>query len=532
MFSLFNSLDKTKQEQLLADPSNPNPAPSVTVSKAIPAVSVSRSTIAPSKAVSNDLEAQPLAQKPTLKEIKVALRKAENKEEPKSQTEKPTLKEIKATLKMAQNTRNITAVLVSDNKAGAAVAQNVTQASDQEPKRTISAAPLRRKKTTTAIPSQSQHTVPDEEPLPMHTLLDNEAQGSGAQAEAPESEAAVPSPTDKETTNIKHVESLLNPIAPPFAPSTPQMTPRIAEEMTLRASQQMTPRTYRAMTPRAASLQMTPRTYEEMTPRASEVDRQSQKRQTEVNMAVKKFETRDYCIHDIRILHDRLNEESYYPDWQALIEPLCTWLESPKMPTESTKVLYWEEQQYYVLSTLRILLGNKIWAECYYPRILTALTTANKWYKKQGHMIIGIRKALNFLINHCNVIECIESLCESMEYKGEYKREVDLEEIHLMAMGAMLHRIHTHPEDEAELYRQLGAEGLTMHRIGAFGASALASGVASIRLAAMKFAIEFWHVAPEECYYEIMGGDEKTESILRYYINRHKKIDDHVSMIA
>ena len=549
---MFSTLDKIKQDQLLADPSNPNPGPPAPSSQAPSAVIGSRSTVVvPPKSAVKDLGAQLVTTKaeqlsvedpnavtekstfeatapantssstspppkPSLKDVKAQMRKAHNSHEnfdvaankapseahvAKSGTiltgpqKKPTLKEIKAkhaALIKAQDSSNDSNIAAPTAQIKALVVQKTTQTSNEDsvPAKdqaqneaqlakagTLSAAPLRRKKARRARSGQNQRKEPE-----------IEAQISTTPAETPEVEANPATIAEREDTDptVAEIDVTIVPPAPLSGTSVPQ-------------------------------------TYTEV----SESEEKRMKRAGFLAQALSRLSARTMDLECFRILQQRLYQDPNQPAWTALIEPLCAWLETPTMPTQTAHALDWQDVQFQALSTLRMILTNEPSANEYYPRILLTLTRANSWYTTQGPMVTGIRKGLNFVINHCNVLECLHTLCNLMQVE----RVESEDEIKLVSLGAMLHRIHSHPDQEAAFHQAMAAEQFIVTRLGNIGSTSLRSEIASIRKAAISFAQEFWHLVPEDDYWTLMEtGDAKTRNLLKYYIARHLKIDDHIEL--
>ena len=477
---MFASLDKAKQDQLLADPSNPNPTPSVT------------SISSPSKPPIKDSVAKPSAHKA---EPKIT---GEPEEVSTSSHVKPTLKEIKAALKKAQNVESKPADEPSRNEMSTAKepSQNGALAAKTG---SISAAPLRRKKMAQKAASQSQQKVPEIDKL-----------NTRAQNEAPEIELADVKNAETEATNAKRVTSDASDatiIAPlPVVAPPPDVEPQ-------------------PVIPGSAEYHEIAKTY------AGEVEKRKRWRSRSFfAQAELQLKSRDIGCGDFRVLQARLENDLEMPVWGGLIEPLCEFLEKPKWPRASDpENLKWEDIQFHALSTLRMLMLNPLWAADHYPRIVMALTNMNSWYKGNAHMVSGIRKGLDFVINHCNVLECLALLCH--RHKVAFTETKD--ELELLALGAMLHHIHTHPEQESQFYHLLGSEAEMVNRLAKIGTTGMQSEVASIRKAAIGYAQEFWHLASRDLdvYVDLLaGGDLKTQRLLRYYLLRHEQIDDHVEL--
>ena len=549
---MFSSLDKIKQDQLIADPSNPNSIAPSSSAQSISAATGSRNTVSvPLRYAIKDLGAQPVAHqteqipledpnaaqskatveasalttssssaappaKPSLKDVKAQMRKAHTSREnfsvatdrPQSEAQaaktgtvsngpqkKPTLKEIKAkhaALSKAHSPSEDSNLVPSSTQSEVPVTQMTTQTSteDSVPAQdqaqneaqiaksgTLSAAPLRRKKTMTAKMGQTQRKEPE-----------IEAQSSTARLEEIEVGAGNATNAERETTNMTTVEKDATSVAPapPSGTSSSQ-------------------------------------TYSEV----PESDVKRLKRAGFLAQALNKISTRTMDLECFRILQQRLNQDANQRAWTALIEPLCEWLETPTMPESTPQALDWQDVQLQALATLRLILTNEPWASEYYPRILLTLTRANSWYTAQGPMVTGIRKGLNFVINHCNVLECLHTLCNLMEVE----RVESEDEIKLLSLGAMLHRIHSHPDQEAQFYQSLGIEQFVLKRLARIGSTSLKSELASIRKAAISFAQEFWHLVPEDDYWTLIDtGEPRTQNLLRYYITRHVKIDDHIEL--
>ena len=241
--------------------------------------------------------------------------------------------------------------------------------------------------------------------------------------------------------------------------------------------------------------------------------------------ALTRVSQRSLDQHGFRKLQVHLRDDSQNAKYEVLIEPLCSWIATPTSTVSSTE---WQDVQAQALATLRLLLINPLWASKHYSIILTSLLAANEFYLAQGPMVVGIKKNLNFIVNHCELLGCLRSVSDLMQMP-HYETT---EELGLLTLGAMLHKIHEDDSQEPIFYQRLIDEQVLIQRLGTIGSCGLHSKEISVRKAAILFAQEFWHTVPQEDYFKVIAmGNVETQDLLQYYIARHLKLNDHLESL-
>lgn len=498
---MFSSLDKIKQDQLLADPSNPNPQILPSPSKVNPTAKLSRSTgPAPAKPSLKDFKAKLVAAKTTpppteaadVPADRVQTEAATSKDDPlpAASAPKPSLKEIKAKLaaqKKAQSHTETTPIDV--DKA---------QSEPHGPKTdTIPAAPL---------PKSSLVEVKAQ--LPVQRLKQDSAEGPTTTAENAQDSASISKNGTISAAPLRRKKSR--------HPGRGKSKQRDAEAPANDTKdQQVATEAPQTEISTAQTVAVASENEEVSLPNASLF----------LDHALARVSQRSLDQHGFRKLQLHLREDSKNPNYEILIEPLCAWIETPTSTVSSSE---WQDVQAQALATLRLLLTNPLWASKHYPRILASLIAANQFYLAQGPMVVGIKKNLTFVVNHCNLLACLHSVSDLMEKP----RHETVEEVGLLTLGAMLHRIHEDDAQEGVFYKRLVDEQSLVQRLGQIGSCGLHSSEISVRRAAIKFAQEFWHTIPKEDYFKVIAEDNvETQDLLQYYIARHLKLDDHIEYL-
>lgn len=582
--SLFSTLDKIKQDQLIADPSNPNPPAPSTPSKANSTARVTRvGSPAFSKPSLKDFKAKLVAAKipqSSFEDVKVVADKIPNEASApkldksstvpaprfdKSSTgpaAKPSLKEIKARLAAQKKAQSSTETSVPDTDKAvieAPLPESDPFSAAPLPQSSLSEVKSRQQKAqpSTEAPlldtdnSKTEAPVPKPDassvaPLPKASLSDAKAQ-LPVQLKAKQTTAKDSNSTIPTTENVQDEASVSKNSTISAAPvrrkrsrhprrksKSPEPIEPIGYDiwMSLAKEDQDKEDAAKALEKRlsvakeekakvAAAKALTAVV-------ASEHEASTLPNSTAfLEWALPRLSKRSLDHYGFRKLQMYLREDSKNPMYEVVVEPLCAWIET-QIPSETASASEWQDIQAMALATLRRLIINPLWASEHYGLIMASLIRANCFYLAQGPTVVGIKRNLNFVINHCDLLACLHSVSDLMDAP----RRDTVEEVGLLTLGAMLHRIHEDDAQEGIFYKRLTDEQALVHRLGEIGSCGLHSKEISIRKAAIRFAQEFWHTVPQENFLEVIAANNvETRDLLKYYVARHVKFNDHIEYL-
>ena len=512
----MSGLDKIKQDQLIADTNNPNPPPATSPSKSVPN---------PKVALSKSTDAAP-STKPSLKEIKAKLAAQKKAQAPAEQAnpEGPILSKpanIAATpAPVSSKATNIAATPASvTSKATKATAQPGPVPSKAA---NLTAAPMRFRKKPAARPASSLANSADT----ATATGSNQSNSTNIQT------AILPSLSDASKTPLPsqpNVTTSQASILPSLAESSRITSPSQPNFVATQASILQSPT--EPLKPSAPSQQnvangqTAKKTASRPTPsKTSETLNSTPLIEHNIwDSAVNRIRARRLDIHGFRKLQAVLRDESQNNKAEALLEPLCHWLETPPKASDPFES---QDIRAQVLITIRQMLTEKFFTQEHYPRILCALLTAKDHHATKGYLVTGLRKTVSYIIWHCNLLECLGAVCTLMEVG----HSLDTDEMGLMTLGAMLHRMHeANPKEKANDSSFEKKDEVLVQRLGKIGTASLQSEQLPVRKAAIEFAQEFWHCVPEEDYFKLIAsGGTNQQNLLTYYLSRHKQLQDHV----
>lgn len=219
----------------------------------------------------------------------------------------------------------------------------------------------------------------------------------------------------------------------------------------------------------------------------------------------------------IRTSGDFIWEDGYKFD--ELIMPLLEFLESPddEATLRSGKAQDLKAQD---LVTIRLLLQHQPkYFSGYYPRALTAILTARKYYNSTSHIVCGLEETAESVVQGCDPGLCIESVLELLGERGQANAvETRSISMALYVLAGLLHRAH-----EKNSAVQLTNDQET--RLGMTAVRFLADSNPDIRRAVIEFVLEFHDTVDLDRFWGLVAeGRDDHRSLITYYLARKRVI--------
>ena len=218
----------------------------------------------------------------------------------------------------------------------------------------------------------------------------------------------------------------------------------------------------------------------------------------------------------IRTSKDAIWEDGYKFD--ELILPLLEYLEAPNedvMP-RSGKTQDLKAQD---LMTIRLLLQHQSkYFTGYYPRALTAVLTARKYYNSTSHLVCGLEETAESIVHQCDPTPCIDSVLDLLEDQGSSAAETNTVFMGLYTLAGLLHGTR---EKSSTMRLTEDQEA----RLGSTGAKYIVNTNPDIRRAVIEFVLELHDTVDQDRFWALVArGRDDHRSLITYYLARKRAI--------
>lgn len=236
-----------------------------------------------------------------------------------------------------------------------------------------------------------------------------------------------------------------------------------------------------------------------------------------------RIQSRNLDVHGFRKLQTliRTSGDSMWEDgykFDELILPLLEYLETPndEATPRSGKALDLKTQ---VLVTVRLLLQYQpMYFSTYYPRALTTVLIARKYYNSTSHIVCGLEETAESIVHQCVPEQCIDSVLDLLETERTEGVETNTIFMGLYVQAGLLHRLR-----DKGLPSPLSGE--REERLGKMASRFLSDTNPDIRRAVIEFVLEFHDSMEPEKFWKLVGNaKEDHRSLITYYLARKRNI--------
>ena len=217
----------------------------------------------------------------------------------------------------------------------------------------------------------------------------------------------------------------------------------------------------------------------------------------------------------IRTSTDALWEDGYKFD--ELILPLLEYMETSN--EEATprpgKV---QDLKAQGLVTIRLLLQHQSkYFSGYYPRAITAILVARKYYNSASHIVCGLEEIAESIVHQCDPLLCIDSIIELLEDHS------NTTETSTVSMGLYVLAGLLHSAQEKGLKNHIGEERQAI--LGTMGAKYLVDTNPDVRRAVIEFVLEMHDTVDQDRFWSLVtGGRDDHRSLITYYLARKRAV--------
>ena len=240
-----------------------------------------------------------------------------------------------------------------------------------------------------------------------------------------------------------------------------------------------------------------------------------------LDSGILRVQSRSLDVHGFRKLQAliRTSGDSIWDGGYKFDELILPLLEYLEMPNDESipRIGNVQDLKTQVLVTIRILLQHQPkYFYTYYPRALSAVLAARKYYSSTSHIVCGLEETAESIVHQCDPSPCIDSVLDLTETERTGGVGTNTIFMGLYVLAGLLHRgqekgspLRLNEEQEA--------------RLGRLGATCLSDTNPDIRRAVIEFVLELYENVDRERFWDlVVDAREDHRSLITYYLARKR----------
>jgi CLIP-associating protein 1/2 len=232
---------------------------------------------------------------------------------------------------------------------------------------------------------------------------------------------------------------------------------------------------------------------------------------------ITKIRARNLDVHGYRKLQGLIKEhDNIFKDETKFDDLLLALLDSLEAPNEERRTALGRplDLKTQVLVTTRLMFAhNKLYFSAYYPRAMSAVISARKYYDSKDHIVSGLEETSEDIAGACNPGDVIDAILDVLETEERNEAGYRTISMGIYVLSGLLHRLNT---------RKMTMEKADLKRLGKLAFRSIRDTHPDIRRAVIDYCLELRDmVEPEEDFWQMINDSvEDYRALLTYYIIR------------
>jgi CLIP-associating protein 1/2 len=232
---------------------------------------------------------------------------------------------------------------------------------------------------------------------------------------------------------------------------------------------------------------------------------------------ITKIRARNLDVHGYRKLQGLIKEhDNIFKDETKFDDLLLALLDSLEAPNEERRTALGRplDLKTQVLVTTRLMFAhNKLYFSAYYPRAMSAVISARKYYDSKDHIVSGLEETSEDIAGACDPGDVIDAILDVLETEERNEAGYRTISMGIYVLSGLLHRLNT---------RKMTMEKADLKRLGKLAFRSIRDTHPDIRRAVIDYCLELRDmVEPEEDFWPMINDSvEDYRALLTYYIVR------------